>query len=211
VTAWTLPEVDGVIMDSHEGPLRPIIQAEFPDGGVFVDIGANVGLWTVLLGERASSVYAIEPSPETVAVLHRNIALNGLTNVEVLQMAAWDTDAEFSLAPPPGHEHDMRTGWMRVVVTPAGPIQGHRLDDVLPMCDRIDLVKVDTEGADLHALRGMENRIREHQPALFVESSHTLPYGYPLEQLTGLLTQLGYGWEWLPDWGASRYMLCRPS
>ena len=63
---------------------------EHAGGGVFVDIGANIGVFTLPAALRARSVIAIEASPEIGEMLERNVRENGLTNVRVFKCAASD-------------------------------------------------------------------------------------------------------------------------
>jgi hypothetical protein len=60
--------------------------------------------------------------------------------------------------------------------------------------DRIDLIKVDVEGADLHALRGMAGLLARHRPQLLIERHDIYGY-YTVGELTGLIEDLGYRWE----------------
>ena len=96
----------------------------------------------------------------------------------------------------------------------AGSVHGQRLDEAVAPLDRLDLVKVDTEGADLHARwRGMTGLLAAHGPVLVVESHHMLPYGYPLSDLLDTVTGLGYRWEWGPVWPPEwepSYLICHP-
>ena len=212
MTGWALPEAsDGSVnMAGHEGGLLPVLEGLLPVGGVFIDIGAHMGLWTIRLGARASKVIAVEPSPDTAEILRQNITLNGLGGkVEVLEAAAWDSGEPLTLENPTGRA-DTMSGLMRLVPDSYGPIRGTRLDDALPPLDRIDLVKVDTEGADIRALTGMARLIGQHRPVLFVECHHMLPYcDYTLDDLEGFITGIGYGYE-MERWATQEHLLCKP-
>jgi hypothetical protein len=94
---------------------------------------------------------------------------------------------------------------------------------VLALAERIDLVKLDVEGADLHALRGMRQLLGKHRPALFVECHDAYGY-YERADLEALLTELGYKWEvvfwygtrWHPDGERLQpvradYLVCLPT
>ena len=183
----------------------------FPDGGVFIDVGANVGLWSMELGPRASRVIAVEANPVTIPVLRENIALNGLGDVvEVLELAAWDSSGELSLLNPGRHP---MAGVMRTVPPREGlPLTPcRRLDDVLDV-DRIDLVKIDTEGADLHVLRGMAEHITRFRPVLFIEM-HCRPSPcdyYEQEDLTALVGSLGYEHREV-TWATQYHLICHPA
>jgi FkbM family methyltransferase len=210
---WAVSSVErgALDMDRHEDELWPVLAELLPEGGVLVDVGANMGLWTVRLGGRASRVIAVEANPAAAEVLRQNITLNGLDGVaEVLQAAAWDSDEPLTFLNPAGPGEPM-AGLMRVVPAQGGEIRGCRLDDALPALDRIDLVKVDTEGADIRALAGMTASIAKHRPVLFVESHHQYPYGYyTLEDLTGFIASIGYQWS-EAHWGSQYHLICRPA
>lgn len=212
MTLWALPEAsDGSVnMDGHEGGLLPILEGLLPEGGVLVDIGAHMGLWTIRLGRRASKVIAVEPNRPTADILRENITLNGLGGIaEVLEAAAWDSDEPLTLENPTGRA-DTMSGLMRLVPDERGQIRGTRLDDALPPLDRIDLVKVDTEGADIRALTGMARHIARHKPVLFVECHHVLPYcDYTLDELESFIEGIGYQYT-MERWATQEHLLCRP-
>jgi len=73
----------------HEWPDMPLVLHLLRPGDLFLDLGSNVGRYTVLAGAVAGAdVIAVEPVPATLAVLRDNIALNGLEGlVEVLPVA----------------------------------------------------------------------------------------------------------------------------
>ena len=209
---WSRPSVgDDTHMNSHEDSLRPLIGELFPDGGVFIDVGANAGLWSIRLGPRASKVIAVEANPATVPELRENIGLNGLADViEVLEFAAWDSNGELSLLNPSVTGHPM-AGMMRTVPPREGLalVPCRRLDEVLQV-DRIDLVKIDTEGADLHVLRGMTGHITRFRPVLFIEMHDRPPcHYYQREDLTSLVASLGYAYREV-TWATQHHLICQP-
>src|SRR5262249_977768 len=74
---------------NHEAGLEPVIRGLLPVGGVFVDVGAHVGHWTVRLADQASQVIAVEADPATARRLAENVGLNMRSNVTIHQFAAW--------------------------------------------------------------------------------------------------------------------------
>lgn len=217
----------------HEPEMMPIFEANLPTGGVFLDVGAHVGHYSVRLASRASKVFAVECNPETVKTLRKNLALNEIENVMVLDFAAWDEDRALRLDDP---LHQVAGGSTRTLpaadggMLPDAPgtwVAAHRLDEELPdlelgSLDRLDLVKMDLEGSDLHALRGMSGLLSAYHPVLLIECHDQYGY-YARSDLEGLLTELGYTFEvcwsqptnWMPDgptddYRPADYLLCRP-
>lgn len=183
---------DDWIAVNHEESLHPILDGLLPAGGVFVDVGAHVGRWALRLAAKASQVVAVEANPATVAVLRAHIALNGIENVDVVPFAAWDSVADLNLDDPNGK---VTGGSSRV--TDGGPgvvVTGRPLDDVLCGFPAPDLIKLDVEGADLHALRGLRETIARARPTLFIED-HSIYGYYDLDELKALLAEMGYGWR----------------
>lgn len=133
-------------------------------GGAFVDVGANVGTFTLPLARLVGAgghVLALEPSPRVAALLAQTMALNGLSRtVAVEACAAGDADgvAQFSLSPQTTHSSllppEDASGAVEV------PLR--RLDGLLAPGRRVDLVKVDVEGAELQVWRGMKRVVADN-------------------------------------------------
>jgi FkbM family methyltransferase len=195
----------------HEPWLKPLFDDLLPDGGVLLDVGAHVGRWTVRLAGRAGHVVAVEANPATASTLRRHLAMNDVTNVTVVEVAAWDERARLRLWDPNGL---VEGGGTRTL--PAsngdGTVEAVRLDahrptlDALAAAGRLDLVKVDLEGADIHALRGMAGILATYRPALLIEC-HDLYGYYERADLEQALADLGYDFHvgastmstWHPD------------
>jgi FkbM family methyltransferase len=189
----------------HEKELRPILDDLLPEGGVLLDVGAHVGHWSLRLAAKASRVYAVEANPDTASVLRRNLAINDIRNVEVIELAAWDEWSSLRLFDP---ADQMAGGSTRVLAANNGDgtVHAHRLDVVLHYLDRLDLVKLDVEGADIRALNGMAGLLAKFRPTLFVECHDIYGY-YKRADLEAALTELGYTWRvahsyattWMPE------------
>lgn len=220
---------DAIGFADHEHELKPILDELLPAGGVLLDVGAHVGHWALRLAGKAEHVFAVEANPDTASVLRKHIALNDITNVTVIEVAAWDSHAELYLLDP---ARQLAGGSTRTITegdTPIGrstpPVKAVPLDDVtvFALAERIDLVMLDVEGADLHALRGMAQLLAAYRPVLFVECHDVYGY-YQRADLEALLSDLGYTWQvahtyethWQPG-GISDtpryadYLVCRPT
>ena len=174
--------------------------------GVFVDVGAHVGHWTVRLAGQAAKVIAVEPDTATVGVLIENCLLNGLSNVTVVEAAAWDSDEPLRLEDPLGHQI---SGTNRTLPDDTGTVRGRKLDDILADEDEIRLIKIDVEGADLHALRGLRETLARCKPSMIVERHDFLGY-YQAEDLFALLGDLGYRWRDGPLYIGVPHLICTP-
>ena len=154
-------------------------------GDCFVDVGANVGFFTViaarLVGE-GGRVYAFEPETANFNRLKQNVALNGLTNVMLYQAAVGDRDGEAELYinsdNDGGHAlwnpgaHSFNRLSRETVIKQKTPLV--KLDTLL-MADpeaasRIKAVKIDAEGYEQHVLQGtIETISRQRIPFVFAE------------------------------------------
>ncbi|WP_265576446.1 FkbM family methyltransferase [Methylobacterium sp. 4-46] len=161
---------------AYEPPLPFLMMATYlRSEGIFVDVGANTGVYSVMAGILAEdrTVLAFEPLAALVAVLRRNLAANGLTDrVTVHELALSDVSGEATLhLPDPSHglletsaslEHDFKAvhGTVRVAV---------RTLDELDIRERIAVIKVDIEGHEHAFLGGARETIRRDRPFVFAE------------------------------------------
>lgn len=152
------------------------ICAQFRPGLVFLDIGAHVGHYTVRAAAAGCEVYAVEANPESAAQLRLNLHLNNL-QATVWAFAAWDRPAlldyehtgpagitgmvrngSATLASPAGHQ----PMGLKVAGVPLGPL-------IRDLPHGVDIVKMDVEGSDIHALDGMLIILAAVRPLLIFE------------------------------------------
>jgi FkbM family methyltransferase len=125
-----------------------------PDS-VVLDVGANIGIYTLLAAKRGALVFAIEADPQNFQFLHQNVAINGMSErVRLLEVAAIDTEREVMLFRNP---HNCGGSSMFEGVDGIA-VLGRTIDSFdLPS---IDICKLDIEGAEVLALRGMVDTIK---------------------------------------------------
>jgi FkbM family methyltransferase len=141
---------------------------------VFFDVGANVGYHSFLaaaLLEGRGAVHAFEPWPTVFDDLAANARLNGFRSLDVNCLALADRDGESSLFVPDGPE------WTTASLVPDGSarvresVPAMRFDTYCRRrgIERVDLLKIDVEGAELQVLRGMGSLLSRWQPDIVLE------------------------------------------
>ena len=136
-------------------------------GGVVFDLGANVGLYTMIAAIGAGEtgrVFAFEPLPRNVAFLRMHLRLNGIGNVEVVEAAVSDVAGTIAF--------DERGGPALGGISPGGTLRVATvtLDDLVATAavPPPDVLKIDIEGGELHALRGAHKVLEEARPVVFL-------------------------------------------
>ena len=181
------------VLAEFEPLTRAVLDDAAGPGAVVVDVGANVGFHALRLARRIGPqgrLFAVEPAEENLAYLRANLEAQRLSNVEILPLAASDARGtrDFYLQERGTHHgfFERPEGRGRRVTVEAAP-----LDELL--AGPVDLVKIDTEGAELEVLRGME-RLLAASPAVQVVVEWNLP----------LVLQAGRPYDELPAWLWSR-------
>lgn len=142
-------------------------------GMVVVDLGANVGYYTLLAAEivgRTGRVFAFEPDPFCFGLLQKNVAINRCANVITVNKAVSDRRGMGWLFV----EEKNKGGHMLRASGEAGrsiPVEVTSLDDYFrDGATRIHLIKIDIQGAEMAALRGMKKIIEANEDlAVLVE------------------------------------------
>jgi FkbM family methyltransferase len=165
------------------GPYEPWLTTVFDryvkPGMSAVDIGANIGYLSMSLASLvglSGLVVAIEPNPDNIKLLEASRRVNGFGQVLVIQAAAGRQTGLLALNV--SHSNGM-TGELpedAEAVLASHPVPCFALDAILPKGRRIDLIKIDTEGAELNALIGLSETIARDRPMIVSEfSPNALP------------------------------------
>jgi FkbM family methyltransferase len=165
-------------------------------GDRVVDVGAHVGYFTVLasklVGEKGQ-VLAFEPERDNFELLKANCVLNGCRNVRLEQAGLLDRHGQASLALCLDNSGDHRFG--PTMDRRARMVEIIRFDDWWRMGGQIDFLKIDVQGCEVAALRGMTVSVRQSAVGLagLVEISPRLSQaaGYGWTSLLALLQGLG--------------------
>jgi len=170
-SVYAVRELLGIAIVSHN--FEPYMHEHFKmcRGGVFLDVGAHVGKYSVIASKIVGPeglVVAVEPHPENFRLLKRNIKLNNLKDVVAYNWAAWnktctlrfsvgDSSAAFNV-----EKHYNRGSII---------VQAKPLDEIISKLNYngVNLVKIDAEGAEYEVLLGLKETLRNFGPKVIVE------------------------------------------
>lgn len=175
-----------------------LVLALLPEDGVFVDVGAYFGWYSLVVARERprARVLALEPVPASFARLEENRRANGISRVTALRLALGAAESTAEMALPPA-----ANGGSAHLAAPAEGGARERVrvstldrvvaDERLP---RVDVVKVDVEGAEVEVLRGARRTLERFRPLLLVElnPSALAARGSGAPELLGELAALGY-------------------
>lgn len=192
----------------YEPEVTAALRQHCRPGMTVLDIGANAGHHMLLLSRLCGAsghVHAFEPVPQNVACLLETVRLNSLRNVRVHPLAISDREGEadlkfsgvfdgFAYLTQGGHGRSECQRAPRISIT----VRTSDLDTICSTSriDRIDLIKMDIEGAEMLALSGMTRILSVHRPVLILELWGT----EHIAEAPILLSRFGYETHTLSVW-----------
>lgn len=149
-----------------------------------VDVGAHVGLWSMMMRHDFKAILAFEPMAEHIACFKMN--LEGRSNVDLQEIALGAEAGELKMSPTSansGNAHINPRGRRKVDVK--------RLDDF--KFNHLDFLKIDVEGFELDVLKGGEKTVRHFRPVVIVEQKpgNAERFGYRQTEAVDLLKSWG--------------------
>jgi FkbM family methyltransferase len=182
----------GYLLGTDEPHLQKAIRDYVVAGDTVYDIGANVGYVSLSLAKRVGPkghVIAFEPIPSSADAFRQNIEINGITNVQLLNLAASDKSGEAVIRMTENSAtaslvwHRNETSAVEIHIRAAA------IDELVEAGEfgLPTFVKIDVEGSEGIVLHGMRRTIATAQPVLFVECSDI-----GREQAWQLLGELNY-------------------
>jgi FkbM family methyltransferase len=190
----------------YEYPYVAWLQNIIKSGDSFVDVGANIGFYTIWAALRVGStgrVFSFEPNPLSYGFLEKNIELNELGNVNPYQVAVGGADGiaqlearfdDLALSRIVRGETSVATS-RRLQNEKVIRVVQRRLDTFFSDAEKthIKFIKIDAEGAEPEILRGGETLL-EKRPRLLIEVDDRRlgPLGHSEEDLLALLTRYEY-------------------
>jgi len=178
----------GVGSNFHEHEIREYFDIS---KGIFVDIGANIGKYTIMVGKKIKGkVVAIEPEKRNFEILKTNVKLNNLNNIILINSACFSKNGqkkffldEIGTEASSFYQEKMQ-GSKTIMV------QTKKLDNILNESNikQVDLIKIDVEGAEADVLKGAINTLKKYHPRIIFEAWNE---NY-LKKCKNILDKFGY-------------------
>jgi FkbM family methyltransferase len=209
--------IGSIAFGNLESSVQEAMVRHLGRGGIFYDIGANLGFFSLLgahlAGVDEGHVYAFEAAPSNAEAIRRNAVLNAVENVTVICKAVSSAAGRGRLQVVDDQS------WSKLEDYGEHPYTEKVIDVELVAIDDLvgrgelpppTLVKIDVEGAELAVLEGMRRTIEEHRPAIICELHGTHQgfvdamgrHGYRLINLEGTIP--------VQEEGASAHALALP-
>jgi FkbM family methyltransferase len=174
-------------------------------GDTFVDIGANIGVYSLIASKLLSNkgkVISFEASKKNYLRLQEHIQLNHAININAHHLAIADNEKEITLF---YDEQEANIGMISAYGNEdeAGEkIKAVALDNFLKN-EKIDFIKIDIEGGEYDALKGMRNILQTQSPTILLEIEEEIiaKTNYTSEDLIQFLKELGYAKNYISDTG----------
>lgn len=195
VSGWAYPDIDEFMAKemqadgSYQGSHLTAAMRHVTDRRLALDGGAHVGTWSRPMSGLFDAVVAVEPSPDTFEALVENMRAFGCANVACRHVALGAAPGWVSMTWDQRAADLANTGGR--YVQEQGDIPRITIDSLaLPA---LGFLKLDVEGAEVDAIQGGAETIRQHRPIiLFENKGFCRRYGHPKDGPQQLLTRLGY-------------------
>ena len=161
-----------LVNGTYEPKIQDLILRTLKPGAVFIDVGANIGTFTIPAAKRVGSsgrVVAIEAAPEVFSTLKKNAAANGVNNIELICAAAAASDDNSEFYPAPVDHFGMGSRAPQFNAEPI-TVRSVTLDSLVQnfSLSSVDLIKIDVEGFEIDALKGAARLLERRKPQLIV-------------------------------------------
>ena len=179
-------------LSHYEEPVTSFFRKALSPGDVFIDVGANVGYYTLLAAShvgREGRVISFEPEEENMLLLKENVRINAYSTVTAQQVALSDTPGELLLYLNPfnegghslkafEHYHDSGEVWSSLTVRRKFP--GKKLEKRVPVTTldrylsqnklegKVGYIKIDVEHLELQVLSGMAGELTRNKKLMIV-------------------------------------------
>jgi FkbM family methyltransferase len=164
------------IYDLQHSPEIALIRLFSAPQGSFIDVGANIGYFSLVAAKYYSHVVAFEPSRATSSQFEHNLKLNpGLAaKITLHKMALGSEAGQSSLFRPMDQPLAASLRPVREMQSVIETVSVNTLDNMITRQDEISFLKLDVEGAEFEVLKGGEQVIQQYRPAVLCELSESM-------------------------------------
>tara|TARA_B110000008_G_scaffold275830_1_gene314015 strand:- start:442 stop:1272 length:831 start_codon:yes stop_codon:yes gene_type:complete len=139
--------------------------------GVCIDLGANIGVWSVPMGKCFKQVNCVEPHPKFREKLKKNFSLNGINNSEIYSYAIGSNSKDGILYSPPDSMRNKSASILELndELTDHIDIKLRPLDEIFSHLKRLDFIKIDCDGSDGDIILSGKELILKYKPLILFE------------------------------------------
>lgn len=195
-------EYDGIgralyVYKSRELDHKWMIDCELSNGNVVLDLGANIGYYTLMEGKKIGNfgkIYAVEPDPRNIEFLNKNIKINCLDNIVEFEQAAIsnrEAKVEFVLSSKTNlssfHAEKDKKNFKSIIV------QTYDLGKYLKNKKRVDLIRMDIEGHEIEVFDSLikfSREYKDHLPYKIIFETHFPIYKKKKEYVIEIFNQI---------------------
>ncbi len=181
---------------NYENKLIAIFQALARPGDTIIDVGANIGIYSIIgskvVGDKGR-IYAFEPEPGNYNLLKHNLQLNSCSNVKPIQKAVGEKKGKLSLFLAKNS-----TGTHSLINKSNHEVEGEievdvvSLDKELSKVDKISILKVDVEGYEPIVFRGAKSILKKTKILFFEYNKTDVNNCSSIDELAGMLKGFKY-------------------
>ena len=148
-----------------------------------LDVGANHGYYTLVMADGAGPagrVAPVEPTPRLADLLRQTLDVNGFPQIEVVAKAATDSDGQtLQLVIPERRSMNARLAEVAAETEEAVDVESVTIDSLTREWPRVDLIKIDVEGAEEQVWRGMRSTIARNRDLVVILEFNVARYDEP--------------------------------
>lgn len=188
----------------YDPNMAVFVQSFLPKGGVFLDVGANMGYFSLIAAkfDDTCRVIAIEPSSRDYKRLVQNVELNVLGNVvKPVMIAVGDRLGKKTIQIAPEEKSGLNTlgvgfAYKGITKESVEEVNVTTIDSIVngEALERVDVIKLDIEGSEVRALEGAKETINSYRPVVIVgvNSDALVESKRSIRDLENILAELNY-------------------
>ena len=201
---------NNILWGFYESKVKQVIQSNLSNGEVFIDIGANIGFFSILgakLVGESGRVFSYEPNPNCTERINRNIKLNGYENLNVINKAISNITKRQNFFISKQHalstlkENSKLMELEKTIEVEITSLDQEIINSGIAK-ESISLIKIDVEGHELFVFEGMQELLGSTKPKIIFENNPLAmkEYGYSLIDIyRDFLKPYGYKAFFIPS------------